>query len=324
MAESLDRDWLRASLHAENQCTSRPAPPYSTTLANLRHRKSALRIIISAFKRHRPTSARTNDSLPRTLQHCEAEYKCLDRKLKQLEKDAVQQRRVEQSARLDLCLRQGDRAGARAIRNIMVAEETKEMWRQLRHLDSPSDSGLTTLEIPSDDDLSTNHCKECISWSVLTEPVEIRHALICRNRLPFGQAHGTFPTIPPFKSAVDWTASTPEADDILLGTLPFAEEALNETSTHFLHQFEVSTALNSVSSAITMQECVGKMKVWRESTTTSPSGMHLDHHKTLLKVLPAPSESPQPGTLTLESKREHLLQGQQDLLNYAIVQTLVN
>jgi hypothetical protein len=134
----------------------------------------------------------------------------------------------------------------------------------------------------------------------------------------FGQAHGTFPTVPPFNSAVDWTASTPEADDILLGTLPFAEEAVDETSTHFLHQFKVSTALNSVSSAITMQEWVGKMKVWHKSTTTSPSGMHLGHHKALLKVLPAPSEAPQPGIRTLESKRQLLLKGQLDLLNYAI------
>jgi hypothetical protein len=45
--------------------------------------------------------------------------------------------------------------------------------------------------------------------------------------------------------------------------------------------------------------------------------MHLGHHKALLKVLPAPREVPQPGTLTL-SKRQLLLQGQLDLLNYAI------
>jgi hypothetical protein len=81
---------------------------------------------------------------------------------------------VEPSARLDLRLQQGDRAGARGIRNIMVAEVTKEMWRQLRHLN-------------------------CNSCSVLTDQVEIRHALICRNRLHFGQAHGTFPTVPPSK-----------------------------------------------------------------------------------------------------------------------------
>jgi hypothetical protein len=81
-----------------------------------------------------------------------------------------------------------------------------------------------TLEIPSDGDLSANHCKECTSWAVLTDPVEIRHALLCRNRLHFGQAHGTFPTVPPFNNAVDWTASTPEADDMLRGTLSFAVE----------------------------------------------------------------------------------------------------
>jgi hypothetical protein len=72
------------------------------------------------------------------------------------------------------------------------------------------------------------------------------------------------------------------------------------------------------SSAIAMQEWVGKMKVWRESTTTSPSGMHLGHHKALSKVLPSPSEAPRPGVLTLMSKRQLLLQGQLDLLNYAI------
>jgi hypothetical protein len=62
--------------------------------------------------------------------------------------------------------------------------------------------------------------------------------------LHFGQAHGTVPTVPPFNNAVDWTASTPEADDILLGTLPLAEEAIDETSTHFLHQFNVSSFIS--------------------------------------------------------------------------------
>jgi hypothetical protein len=42
------------------------------------------------------------------------------------------------------------------------------------------------------------------------------------------------------------------------------------------------------------------------------------YHKALLNALPAPSEAPRPGVLTLESKRQLLLQGQLDLLNYAI------
>jgi hypothetical protein len=153
LAESLDRDWLRTSLHAENKCTSRPAAQYSTLLANMRLRRSALGSIINAFKRRRSLAcaytragARTSYALPQTLAGCEAEYKLLNRRLKQFEKDAAQIRKGEQQARLDLLLQQGERAGAQAIRNIMVAEETKEMWRQLRTLNPTPDSGLTTVE----------------------------------------------------------------------------------------------------------------------------------------------------------------------------------
>jgi hypothetical protein len=119
------------------------------------------------------------------------------------------------------------------------------------------DSDITTVEAPSNGDLTTAHCKDCTSWSLLTDPVEIRQALICRNRLHFGQAHGNFPTIPPFTNAVDWTASTPDADAILEGALPFADDELDE--------IQRSTALNSISSAVTEREWVGKMKVWRET-----------------------------------------------------------
>ena len=54
-----------------------------------------------------------------------------------MEKDSVNLRKNEQQARLNLRLQQGDRAGAQAIRNILVAEDTKEMWRQLLSLNPP-------------------------------------------------------------------------------------------------------------------------------------------------------------------------------------------
>jgi hypothetical protein len=105
--------------------------------------------------------------------------------------------------------------------------------------------------------------------------------------------------IPPFTGAVDWTASTPEADEILEGTLPLAEDDLNETSTLFLHQFRLSTALNSISSTVTDGDWAVKMKVWRETTTTSPSDMHLGHRKALLKDFPISDEICPAGDLTL-------------------------
>jgi hypothetical protein len=34
----------------------------------------------------------------------------------------------------------------------MFAEETKEMWRQLRSLNPTPENGLTTVEVPTDGD----------------------------------------------------------------------------------------------------------------------------------------------------------------------------
>jgi hypothetical protein len=192
------------------------------------------------------------------------------------------------------------------------------MRRQLRNLQPSSDPGITTIEYPSNGDLSTSHCKNCQSWKIITDPTEIRHALTCGNRLHFGQAHGTFPIIPTFSESVDWAASTLYAEAVLEGHLPFENENLDDASTAFLHQVKVSTALNSISSVVAAKEWLGKMTVWRESTTTSPSGMHLGHHKRLIKEFMVSDENSPRELQTTESMRQRLLKGQLDLLNYAI------
>jgi hypothetical protein len=97
LAESLDRDWLRASLHAENNCTN------SKMLANMWLRRSALGSIINVFKRRRHldraythVGASTSAALPQTLAGCEAEHEQLNSRLKQFEKDAALIRKGEQ------------------------------------------------------------------------------------------------------------------------------------------------------------------------------------------------------------------------------------
>jgi hypothetical protein len=75
-----------------------------------------------------------------------------------------------------------------------------------------------------------------------------------------------------------------------------------------------------VSDEVTLAEWTEKMKHWKETTSTSPSGMHLGHHKTLIKpFLPEnpPPETP-PELLELESHQQDIAQAQVDLLNLAI------
>jgi hypothetical protein len=81
---------------------------------------------------------------------------------------------------------------------------------------------------------------------------------------------------------------------------------------------KMSTALNSKCSVVTAKEWLGKMTMWRESTTTSPSGMHLGHHKALIKEFPVSDENSPRNLQTTEYMRQNLLKGQLDLLNYAI------
>jgi hypothetical protein len=51
------------------------------------------------------------------------------------------------------------------------------------------------------------------------------------------------------------------------------------------------------------------MKAWRETTSTSPSGMHLGHHRALIKEFEDEK---------LETMRQELLQSQVDLMNLAM------
>ena len=321
-AESLDRDWTRASAFAENQCTRKPDTPFTIQLAAKRQRKNALRIVISSMKRNTPMAlaldralSQTGELLPSTLAECEQEYAQIQLAIKQMERDAVEQRRREQDAQVESRLQAGDKVGARAIRNMKIAEETREMWRQLRALDQAKDGGITSVEVPADGNFETHNCKNCTAWTTLTEPREIEKALICRNRLHFGQASGTFPTVPPFSAQINWAASTPCADAILEGHIPFEEDTIGDTERDLLQQFRASSVLDSIDTPLTLAEWTGAMTVWNEVTSTSPSGMHLGHHKALLIEFPSPKDGP---PSPAERRRLELLQAQVALMNYAI------
>lgn len=329
--EKLDRDWVRASIHAEKQCTRHKAPPYVIELAQLRYQLQAVRIKLSSIRNARPFPS----ALQRALEKCpptfvlpelqeglEALQSLLKSKIRQTEKDAYNKRKAEQREILAAKTAAGAAVGSRALRNIIVAEETKEMWRQLRALEGQADRGVTNVQIPSDRDFAK--CKVCTSWTNLEQPQEIQNALLKRNRLHFGQAQGTFPTVPPFSETVDWEAGTYQADLILDGTIPYSSVEIDEISELLLKHFQRTTALDSIAPTITEEEWCGKMNAWHEATTTSPSGLHLGHHKCLTRAYDIPTD--QVGTpmadgsrlQVLEETRKVLLTAQVKLVNCAI------
>ena len=87
-------------------------------------------------------------------------------------------------------------------------------------------SGFTSIKVPtswppafSDPELlhSLPDPKQATEWKTVDLPDEIVYYLLTRNRLHFGQAHGTPLTTPAFAQQIDWAASTETAELILHG-----------------------------------------------------------------------------------------------------------
>lgn len=122
--------------------------------------------------------------------------------------------------------------------------------------------------------------KSCSTWRLGTQPNEVGHYLMLRNRLHFGQAEGTPFTRPPLNEDIDWTATSLGADQLLNGTYPFTSTIPN--CDELLQACRTKTNHEELPAEISAQEFRGKIKTWREATTTSPSGgRHLGRYKAL-------------------------------------------
>ena len=71
-------------------------------------------------------------------------------------------------------------------------------------------------------------------------------------------------------------------DDLLGGH--YQKQSLSMHVQLLIQHLKISREMAQLRSfpTITQEEFEGKLNAWRESTTTSPSGMHLGHYKSLL------------------------------------------
>ena len=89
-------------------------------------------------------------------------------------------------------------------------------------------------------------------------------------------------------------ATSKQAEMVLAGE--FGDDNIDDISMMILQNMKQKTP-ETVDAYITKEDFVGKMKVWRESTSTSPgSKRHLGHYKALL--------TPPPSGLTKDEKEE--------------------
>ena len=75
------------------------------------------------------------------------------------------------------------------------------------------------------------------------------------------------------KQQLNWNATTQAAELVLEGN--YEDDELDTMSKIMLDNFTRATDLDSLSQYVTIEEFRGKIKVWQESVSTSPSGRHL-------------------------------------------------
>ncbi|KAL7569758.1 hypothetical protein ACA910_005702 [Epithemia clementina (nom. ined.)] len=336
LAEQVDRDFQRASFHAAKIVKRKPNLAYVAKLANLRKEKHVLLRIISQSRNPFLDLADSiafqaregHDFLvPHTIHECQLRCRAVQQEIRELEKDHITHRRNEQLQRLHQATASGNTSQAKLIKRTIAAENTKAMYRKLRYLQSPGgSSGISKLEVPRDPQV-TDYAS-CTDWISIDTPLDIESRLRDRNRRHFGQAHGTFPTVPPFSEWVNWGASTHVAELLLDGTVP--DRALPDLQHDLLRHMRKRASLDSIPDYLTIEEWIGKIQNWPEATSTSPSGFHLTHSKALVAKFQLDSDNEE--DMLFKSRRQELITWQVQLLNLAICnqysytrwQTIVN
>jgi hypothetical protein len=163
-----------------------------------------------------------------------------------------------------------DRKHANVLRQMIQKERKRQMFRELKALrNTGGAAGVTRIEIPAHPDVDP---KECTEWRSIDIPSEVLEHLQTRNRQHFGQARDTPFASPPLSEDFGYCANTIEAQALLDGHYS-TDQVDNPTVQLFLdHMHQIQTlADQKLSPTIAVDEFTSKLKVWRESTSTSPS-----------------------------------------------------
>ena len=223
----------------------------------------------------------------------------------------------------------GDKDKAKRLRQQKKEERKNCVYTALKFIRGKmiDGCGITRLLVPASWPTSVTYdakgeydlkdpkkVKDESAWREVNCPKVIEFLLRLQNQRHFGQAEGTPLTMPLMKKQFNWSASTVEAEMVLKGE--YSDPELDEIQTLFLENLIKVTDVYESFKFVTVKEFQGKMKAWRESTTTSPSGRHLGHYKSLIATINRSLD---------EEEQEQLQQIQQaimscyiSVINYAI------
>ena len=203
---------------------------------------------------------------------------------------------------------------AKILQRMIRAEATSAVYQQCAHARGlTKEGGLSYVEVPAD---PTVDPKQCEDWRRVDDPVEVEEAIRDRLRKHFSQAKECNLTSPPLDTTMLFTAACEKAEQILTGT--FDSSQMDELTAALLDCFSYAPGAGpAVEANLTLEDFLGKIKVWMERTSTSPiTNVHLGHAKAYLAWVDLDPKSEE-GRRFFEL-RDKIILGHLTLLNYAL------
>ena len=170
----------------------------------------------------------------------------------------------------------------KAIRAILSYEEDREVWKKIKiKLKKFSKSQLDKIWIDAKRGHSTTKKRNRIE---INSTEEIHNKLLARNRRHLNQASVTPFTHGTLSEMIGVDGSTNHCDDIIKGTWEPPEncEEIIRTYVSAL-KIDKNTAIEGLKTDITKEDFYEFWSKKRESTATSPMGLHVGHYKVSLE-----------------------------------------
>jgi hypothetical protein len=294
-ADDLDELFTRIKLDSEKECKRVKSAPWSPKLRIARHMVTYWKLWMSQHKLKRDYSVRREKIegdlaainvkvkfRNQTWKQVQTNLRAAQRNLRRVVKNARGLRRDHLKYQAAAAAESGKTTEAAAIRQIERAENQKESYKRLRRIMGKAAKGGLTHILIEQPDGST----ECI-----TDKQEMYNRIVERNKAHFGQADGTPFTVSPLTDILGRYGTTQEAEWLLDGKIRLdrVSEKLDdkleakEAVISVLRQLGKGGCRDGFHDFVTVKDYREGHRRWRESTSTSPSGLHLGHEKRFSK-----------------------------------------
>jgi hypothetical protein len=279
---ALEAEFSKGKLEAEVKCAKVRSVPWSPQLMEMQQRLRFWKYWLSemrtgiCFQQARVKVWEDGAAAFRAVNWAtvQEELQCAQKGVKQMLSNAVELRSDHLEERAKMAEWEGNGTVEKIVKRIIKAEQLRGTHKKIDTLLGKNNrSGLTFLLVEKTD----GTCESIFNRN------EVNKLLIERFSEHFGQADGTPFTKEPLRSLFGPDGSNMASKDLLEGKLDIDSLEATEATKSILRKALYATEPNSVSRFISVEDIRGLTKRWRESTSTSPSGLHLGHDKAVMR-----------------------------------------